>query len=716
VSRENPFQYISSDSPIQSRNADLLKRGLFAERLAKALLNFKGSDSIILSLEGSWGSGKTSIFNLMKEHIETLGDNGTKPTIITFNPWWFSNKDDLAFKFFEQISANLPASQDEAWQSIFKGMQTIGKVLKHIPSMEIVGGAVESVSDRLVENTSLPKLREELSKSLVDNNINLWIFVDDIDRLFPDEVMQMLSLIRGVGDISNIKYILAYDRIELEKRIGKALQESESKQASNYIDKIVQITFPIPDTAVWHIWQMLVDGLIKILGEEKYLDEVATDFRQLWDLVERLLMTPRDVKRLLNSFNLSFSSAEERLHPIDFLGLEVLRIFFPNIYGELSRGKDLLLGTQGNKYYKREDRTRDANRLIAVVEDEESREIAQSLLEWLFPELKNLRFEHRLFSRNPDEWELQKRICSDSYFEAYFQLTVPPETLSALEVNQLLECLNNEHKLSELLLIKNEEFVPTIGSTRALLLIDELRKHTKRLHDSNILRATLKGLLNVGDAIAKKDASLPRSIIPLDFSNLLSQFIVRIAKELERDSFANILNELFASSPSLHAVLVVFSVVLRRSQSKDGDVSDVLFTQEQSQLFHDTMIDRVSKILSVEEIDTDNPLFIRTLYILQLVTGSFDKSKELVAQLTSTPEGVLTFMRITTTVIHGSTMNERGGMSYRKNRADKKAIEQFTNLVEFVKTLSGVAKASSESQQKEIQEYLDSLNKGELDD
>ena len=85
-----------SDKPIYSNNDDQLDRHSFAKLLAQSLLNLSNQDTFSIGLFGKWGSGKTSIVNMMLQEIEFQQNNLSekeKLLIVHFEPWNFSNTD-----------------------------------------------------------------------------------------------------------------------------------------------------------------------------------------------------------------------------------------------------------------------------------------------------------------------------------------------------------------------------------------------------------------------------------------------------------------------------------------------------------------------------------------------------------------------------------------------------------------------------------------------
>src|SRR5580658_9765107 len=82
---------LSPERPIVSREADVLGRVPFAEYIAAAIRGWTGNDSLVLALCGEWGTGKSSLKNLI---VEALRSNPQKsPYIVEFNPWQWAGQE-----------------------------------------------------------------------------------------------------------------------------------------------------------------------------------------------------------------------------------------------------------------------------------------------------------------------------------------------------------------------------------------------------------------------------------------------------------------------------------------------------------------------------------------------------------------------------------------------------------------------------------------------
>ncbi len=84
------MSYLSDDA-IEDIESDKLNRDLFAKRISSSIaehLTMSNDDkrSFIFAIDGTWGSGKTSVINLI---INSLKDQN-KLKIIKFEPWLYS--------------------------------------------------------------------------------------------------------------------------------------------------------------------------------------------------------------------------------------------------------------------------------------------------------------------------------------------------------------------------------------------------------------------------------------------------------------------------------------------------------------------------------------------------------------------------------------------------------------------------------------------------
>jgi predicted KAP-like P-loop ATPase len=175
---------------------------------------------------------------------------------------------------------------------------------------------------------TLEELRERLRsllRALKDKRI--LVIIDDLDRLMPNEAKEMIGLVKSLGDLPNVIYLLSYD----EKNLTKLISHTTPLDGHNYLKKIVQ--YPI------HLPPISRGGLAKIFDADlsEILPPLDSDQKErigyTWQYIfKHYLTTPRDVRLYINSLAVSLSSQKDHVDPIDLILLELLRLHEPELY------------------------------------------------------------------------------------------------------------------------------------------------------------------------------------------------------------------------------------------------------------------------------------------------------------------------------------------------------------------------------------------------
>ena len=95
---DEPANHLNSDRPISKVAEDALNRSGFSKRLANAIRSAPCDESLVLALYGPWGSGKSSIKNMMVEELRS--NEWTCPILLEFNPWRLGDESQLLVSFF----------------------------------------------------------------------------------------------------------------------------------------------------------------------------------------------------------------------------------------------------------------------------------------------------------------------------------------------------------------------------------------------------------------------------------------------------------------------------------------------------------------------------------------------------------------------------------------------------------------------------------------
>lgn len=103
LAEEPEFGYLQSDEPIVRRAEDRLDRARLAEEIAQQAIDSPPGQGFVIAIDGPWGSGKTSVMNMIEEAVA----EGSNAVVLRFNPWLFSDTEQLVVRFMHELAAQL---------------------------------------------------------------------------------------------------------------------------------------------------------------------------------------------------------------------------------------------------------------------------------------------------------------------------------------------------------------------------------------------------------------------------------------------------------------------------------------------------------------------------------------------------------------------------------------------------------------------------------
>ncbi|MBM3241564.1 hypothetical protein FJZ31_35230 [Candidatus Poribacteria bacterium] len=345
---EKPPKMYLADTPISKSEDDLLGRARFAQRLGDTIRDWNKEESLVIALYGPWGSGKTSILNLAVEQIEKTTANvpeDERPIVIRFNPWNFSEQNQILEMFFHEIATELGyRSASKTLKKIGTQLQRYGSFLTPISKIPVPGfrflSIVEKIGKGMKEfgNENLAKLKTKISELFKKMKRRIIIVIDDIDRLNEVEIRQMFQLIKLNADFPNTIYLLAFDREVVEK----ALETTPKISGRAYLEKIVQVAFDIPMIEPTRLTRILFTEMDKLIADvpEENFDQVRWG-NLYYGGLRHFFSSVRDIKRFINGFSFSFQLVSSEVNSIDVIGIEALRILAPKVYHAIARNKEI---------------------------------------------------------------------------------------------------------------------------------------------------------------------------------------------------------------------------------------------------------------------------------------------------------------------------------------------------------------------------------------
>jgi hypothetical protein len=433
-----------ADAPIRSLSEDLLGRRSFAQALAAEVIAASAARGYVMGLTGPWGSGKTSILNMT---VDALGDQAI---VVHFNPWMFSGTEALVSSFFAEISKQLDKKEAKL-KNIAGKLATYGQVLSPVAAVIGASTVVQGAANILQTLSAAPSVIEqhdELRQMLEELDKRLVVVVDDVDRLRPAEVLDIVRLVRLVGDFPNTLYLLAFDRHRVEECLG----EGDLERGRAYLEKIVQVTHDVPAARQPDVTAIFIAGLAPMLDALPVGPFSTPDWQNILTFVIRpLLVTPRHVQRLLGSLSMTMRLVGDEVAVADLVGIEAVRVLHPALFEAIVSVADSLSAPTGLGDQSGYQRDRSAANSPIAPMHAAAPGLAEDVCRWLFPAARRY-FENTGYG---SEWEItwkrQRKVASASVFRFYLERQLPDGVVPAQAVDHALSHLTNRGELEQFL-------------------------------------------------------------------------------------------------------------------------------------------------------------------------------------------------------------------------------------------------------------------------
>lgn len=331
----------SNDKVIEEIDKDKLFRGGEVENLAKVIQSVP--KPFVISINGDWGTGKTSFVNLVENECKKIS-NSKFVTIDVWNYSKFMNEKNVIYNFISEITEKIIDNK--------KCIKRIKNSLKQIENIELGKEGVFKMT--LKKNsfdmfTEVRKIKENLEKAIkkeIEKNKPIVIFVDNLDRLSPDLSVELLEVIHLILDLPHCVFILAIDYEVIVKGYHKKMGDDMSLQkAKDYFDKIIQLSIDLPSLSYENemnfIESRIRESITDISVQEKMLS------KKIYNVLKISTNTnPRKISRVLNYFNFSINKIKENtdINYTILLCFICLKHEFQEIYNLY---KEVILGEDG---------------------------------------------------------------------------------------------------------------------------------------------------------------------------------------------------------------------------------------------------------------------------------------------------------------------------------------------------------------------------------
>ena len=445
---------------------DLLNRTKIITDLYNSINFCKNKEKFIIAITGEWGSGKTTILNIVKEKL----DKEKFIIIDDFDIWKYSNEKSLIYGIVDEI------------------LKKININFSSLRINEIVNGCLGILSSRMdiklkyisSGNKMIEKLKIIVNNYLEKNDKRIILIIDNLERTNSNNILIVLKAISTVLGMERFIYVLSYDEEEM-----KSIFEEKLKINYDYVEKIIQLPLRIPEISrerINKISNQCLKNLLLYYGEDNNkIEEYITGFQVFSENIKDL----RGLKRKINSIvNTCFFGIND-LNKNDYFIIELINQENHKLYIQIKENCRFFASEDVSKIYGEyiwdqvsfnKEATKYFDDLFNIDENKKYKKI----LEIIFPNVKKynkdrknnerVQFEYEgnniIISRDNEKYRdsiINKRIYNARFFDLYFTKDENEFIEIIQEIDEFIKWNNNseyqndeiEEKLEKILYLYN---------------------------------------------------------------------------------------------------------------------------------------------------------------------------------------------------------------------------------------------------------------------
>lgn len=456
-----------SDKPISVSDEDLFHRSGFSKLLAKSIIDMNNTDTYTIGLFGKWGHGKTSLINMTLHEIENQQSKNVEDKriiIVHFEPWNFSDTNQLLNQFFVRLSNKFSSKKDKNLQKIGTAIEKyadafefVGELNLALKPIHFLGKVAGRKMQKGIDGKDIMQQKELIVNLLNQQSHRILIVMDDIDRLSNEQIRQVFQLITSVAKFPNTTYLLAFDK----EIVVKALEKVQEGYGEDYLEKIIQMPIQLPDIRYDDLRNTLLSRLDNIYENNKSVGFDEKHWTRIYTkCVEPYVKNIRDINRLCNTVQFKLAGIASEIDFADVVALSTIELMLPEIYSWIKSHKGLLVGGDIQSIFENKSQSelyktyKEKIKLLLTknesdIEDTYLTNVIDGLAE-LFPYLGHKIGRYHLVC-DTDEQRRFNLIAHPEKFDRYFQLDIDDVSLKTYDIVQAITVLPCE-ELKEFIL------------------------------------------------------------------------------------------------------------------------------------------------------------------------------------------------------------------------------------------------------------------------
>ncbi|WP_109355016.1 P-loop NTPase fold protein [Sphingorhabdus sp. EL138] len=488
-----------NDQVLVETSEDFLGYNSLSNRIGEILTNPSLSKGAVLGLDGQWGMGKSTILGFSRRSLKDKILNG-QLAWAEFSPWLVGSRESLISELFTVLSTtiaglkfqkgNIVEKQFLIAKELAQDIQEFGRNLK-VPSetgalSELVvpgSGAYVSIGLKRAmqpkDEKALIVQKGAISKKLWQLETRIVVTIDDLDRLDPDEIVEILRLLKSVANFPNVVYAICYDHDAVSQAVETV---TGIQNGSQYLEKIIQLPISVPAPESFSLRRMFrekfSDFKLDLNSEEQGRLEYVIDSEG-----GRRLNSPRAVNRCLDMISAYLPVLKNKIDIADFVWLQMIKLGNRELYQWI----EVYLNTMAAKYSGRvavsEHGIKQSFQELKEIISDDNRNLSRTLIEWqnILPGFDGGSISDSkppIFTSDHNEVIQERikdrRLASVDHYRLFFALTEPEAAPLESDFVNLKIALTKNNDAAEALLLNWGKQKDSLGDSKAVRILDRL--------------------------------------------------------------------------------------------------------------------------------------------------------------------------------------------------------------------------------------------------
>lgn len=259
----------SIEQNLSTFEEDVYNRKIIAENLTKIIDS--QDDSIVISLDSEWGTGKTTFVTMWKDMLDSDEKYNSRFETLYFNAWENDYIKDPLLAIFSEMEKQIHEEDSKFKKGIDKikikakpfgkAVVSTGVKLATAGILNLDGVALGncneaeliklseklgelSVKEISADKTIRAKFKEEMTKYQQDINKKIIFFIDELDRCRPTFTIELLEVIKHLFNIDNFIFVLSIDKEQLSHSVATIY--GQNADTLGYLRRFFDLDYKLP--------------------------------------------------------------------------------------------------------------------------------------------------------------------------------------------------------------------------------------------------------------------------------------------------------------------------------------------------------------------------------------------------------------------------------------------------------------------------------------